>query len=53
MKGYTLRNPVPGLLFEFFDVHDIGLEDEIVVFDTLFGGVVLQIFIGEGRVHFL
>jgi hypothetical protein len=40
-----LRNTVPSKLFEFFQINNSSLKGYIVIFHSLFGAVVLQVFI--------
>lgn len=38
---FTLWDAVPGELFEFFEIYDVGLEDELKVLAALLGGIIL------------
>lgn len=41
MDRFTLRDSVPGKLFEFLEIYDVGLENELKVLAALLGGIIL------------
>jgi hypothetical protein len=45
IESSTLRNPVPSELLEFLQIYYSSLKGDIVTFHSLFGAVVLQVFI--------